>query len=271
MDYLKKHLVSCIHKQSLRTLRTRMDNAEAAFQKSASGKGVGAFLEVPRDCRWVISDSRFKVACRRRLGLPYPAYSEPPTVAPSCTNRTLQGRVCSAPCDPHGMHLECCAPGGGLMVRHDGLVRCLGVLAARSLDPRPKLEQIIPELARPVQGQINEARLDVIIHDGISRLLVDVTVVSPYAGDASFTATCARRDGHASRRAAVAKRARYPNPELVPFAVETGGRLGTDARALLARMANAADDRHNEIQYLYRAVSSVLQDGVARQLLTLRD
>ena len=157
------------------------------------------------------------------------------------------------------------------MTRHDGLVRCLGVLAARSLDPRPKLEQIIPELSRPVAGQINEARLDVIIHDGASRLLVDVTVMSPFAGDRNFRACCTRRDGHASRRAAIAKRSRYPSADLVPFAVETGGRLGTDARALLARMADAADDRHDEIQYLYRAVSSVLQDGVAKQLQVLSD
>ena len=155
------------------------------------------------------------------------------------------------------------------MTRHDGLVRCLGVLAARNLDPKPKLEQVIPELARPVAGQINEARLDVVIHDGASRSLVDVTVVSAYAGDRSFRTACARRDGHACRRAAIAKRLRYPCADLVPFAVETGGRIGTDARALLSRMADAADDRHTEIQYLYRAVSSILQDGVAKQLQVL--
>ena len=157
------------------------------------------------------------------------------------------------------------------MIRHDGLVRCLGILAARNLDPKPKLEQIVPELARPVAGQINEARLDDVIHDGASRLLVDVTVVSPYAGDRSYRTACARRDGHACRRAAVAKRARYPTADLVPFALETGGRIGSDARALLARMADAADDRQNEVQYLYRAISSVLQDGVAKQLQVLSD
>ena len=76
-------------------------------------------------------------------------------------------------------------------------------------------------------------------------------------------AACARRDGHASRRAAIAKRTRYPTPDLVPFALETAGRIGNDARALLVRMAEAAEE---QIQYLYRAVSNVLQDGVARQL-----
>ena len=52
----------------------------------------------------------------------------------------------------------------------------------------------------------------------------------------------------------------------VPFAVETGGRLGTDARAFLIRCAEASDEPVMELQRLYRAISSVLQDGVARQL-----
>ena len=152
------------------------------------------------------------------------------------------------------------------MTRQDGLVRCLGILAARNLDPKPKLEQIIPELARAVAGQIEQARLDVVVHDGVSRTIVDVVVVSPYAGDASFRRACARRDGHAARRAEVAKRARHPSCELVPFAVETRGRLGADARASLVRCADASAAPARELQYLYRAVSSVLQDGVARQL-----
>ena len=95
---------------------------------------------------------------------------------------------------------------------------------------------------------------------------MDVVVVSPYSTNAAFMGACARRDGHASRRAAIAKRTRYLSPDLVPFALETGGRIGTDARALLVRMSEAAEEPAKELQYLYRAISSVLQDGVARQL-----
>ena len=152
------------------------------------------------------------------------------------------------------------------MYRHDGLVRCLGVLGARAFDPKPVLEQIIPELARPVLGQIEQARLDVVFRDGASRLLVDVVVVSVLACGATYRAACARRDGHAARRAVIAKREKYPSADLVPFALETGGRLSTDARALLVRMSQAAEDPFRELQYLYRAISSTLQNGVARQL-----
>ena len=214
-----------------------------------------------------MTDIRFSVAVFRRLGLDYPMFMAPPAAAPTCTNTSLEGRVCGAVCDPSGMHLECCAPGGGLMERHDNVVRCIGQLAARSMDPRPRLEQIIPELAQPVQGQVRQARLDVIVFDGVSRCLVDVAVVSAYDRDSSFRAACARRDGHAARRAAISKRMRYPSADLVPFALETGGRLGVDARAFVNRMASAAEDPVAERQYLYRAISSVLQDGVARQLL----
>ena len=155
------------------------------------------------------------------------------------------------------------------MERHDNVVRCLGQLAARNLDPKPRLEQIVAELAQLVQGQINHARLDVIVHDGVARSLVDVVIVSAFARDDAFRAACARRDGHAARRAAIAKRVRYPSDDLVPFALETGGRMGVDARAFINRMAVAAEDPVAERQYLYRAVSSVLQDGVARQLLKM--
>ena len=123
-------------------------------------------------------------------------------------------------------------------------------MATRNIDPLAKLEQIVPELSRPVRGQVEQARLDVILHDGISRMLVDVVIVSPYARDATFRSACARRDGHASRRAAITKRTRYPSLDLIPFAVETGGRLGSEARALLIKIADAADDPVQELKFL---------------------
>ena len=152
------------------------------------------------------------------------------------------------------------------MIRHDNTVRCLASLAATTIDPRPRTEQIIPELARPVEGQVDTARLDVIIHDGISRSLLDVVIVSPLAGGAAYRRACARRDGHAARRAECTKRARYPTADSVPFALETGGRLGNSARAFVMRMAEAPECPATERLRLYRAIFSTLQDGVARQL-----
>jgi hypothetical protein len=140
-------------------------------------------------------------------------------------------------------------------------------LARRGIDPRPKKEQVLPQLSTNVSGQIGQARMDLVIQDGTQRMLIDVTIVSPYAGDASFRAACAKRDGYAARRAAIAKRSKYDSAELVPFAVETGGHLGTDARAFVKRLSEHAESPELELQYAYRALSVILQDGVARQLL----
>ena len=259
----QRGLVSHVHKITLRALRTGMDDDAAAFLRSASGKGVGAFLEVPMDERWVMSNRSFATACLRRLNVPWPAFKDPPVSPPRCGNKTAAGRICNANCDAAGKHQENCAPGGGLVNRHDRLVRCLGQLSARNLDPRPRLEQILPERSRLVAGQVEQARLDVVVHDGASRILLDAVIVSSYAGDASFRRACARR---AVRRAEMAKRSRYPSAELVPFAVDTGGRLGTSARAYLVRCAQASDDPNRELVYLYRAVSSVIQSGVVQML-----
>ena len=117
-------------------------------------------------------------------------------------------------------------------------------------------------------GQVEAGRMDVIVHSGAARHLVDSTIVLPLAGNDAFRRGCARRDGHAARRAECVKRARYATPDLVPFAVETGGRLGTAARAFIMKCAEASKDPAKERVYLYRAISSTLQDGIARQLET---
>jgi hypothetical protein len=147
------------------------------------------------------------------------------------------------------------------------MLHTLWNLTRRTVDPSPKKEQILPQLSAKVGGQIGQTMMDLVVHDGVQRLLLDVTIVSPYAGDANFRAACARRDGHAARRAAVAKHAKYESEDLVPFALETGGRLGTEARAYLRRLAQSAEDPNAEMLYLYKAVSVTLQSGVARQLL----
>ncbi len=65
----------------------------------------------------------------------------------------------------------------------------------------------------------------------------------------------------------IAKRAKYHSDDLIPFAIETGGRLGSDARAFVKHLAGHAECPTTEVLYLYRALSVTLQDGVARQLL----
>ena len=154
-----------------------------------------------------------------------------------------------------------------MVLHHDNLARAIAALAKRGMDSRPRLEQVLPQLATRVAGQVGTGRMDVVLHNGTARHLVDVVVVSPLAGGERQVGACARRDGLACRRAAIAKRSKYDSPELVPFAIETGGRLGGDARMLIALLAQACPNPAREMAYAYRAISSVLQDGVARQLM----
>lgn len=245
-----------------------MNDDALAMLRSASGQGAGAFLETPLDDRYVTTNTRFTIACMRRLGSPWPGFADKPRGTVTCANTTANGRICGQPLDPIGKHQECCAPGGGIILRHDNLVKCIASFVARTLDPKPRMEQILPELARLVAGQTEAARMDVVVHDGAARHLVDATIVSPLAANDVFCRGCARRDGHAARRAECLKRSRYPAHDLIPFAMETGGRLGMAARAFVTKCAEVAEDPAKERAYVYRAISTTLQDGIARQLET---
>ena len=152
-----------LHKLARRALSANMDDDALAILRSASGQGAGAFLETPLDDEFVMTNARFTIACMRRLGDRWPAFADKPLLPPLCMNTTAVGRVCGQPLDALGKHQECCAPGGGLMLRHDNTVRCVASLAARAMDPRPRMEQIIPELSRPVAGQVAAARMDVVV------------------------------------------------------------------------------------------------------------
>ena len=106
----QSQLLGHLHKLSLRALRANMDGDSQAVLRSASGQGAGAFLETPPDDRLVMTDSRFTIACMRRLGCQWPAYVDKPRAPPLCANTTADGRVCGQPLDPLGKHQECCMP-----------------------------------------------------------------------------------------------------------------------------------------------------------------
>ena len=65
------------------------------------------------------------------------------------------------------------------------------------------------------------------------RRWIDVTVRQPAAGDRAAVLAACRRDGEATRRAERSKHQRYSGSQLTPFALETPGRLGAEARAWL--------------------------------------
>ena len=100
------------------------------------------------------------------------------------------------------------------------------------------------------------------------RRWLDVTVRRPAAGDRAAVLAACRRDGEATRRAERSKHQRYPGSQLTPFALETPGRLGAEAKAwLLSEVRQLpADTQARELARAYKVVSCALQTEVVRQL-----
>ena len=89
-----------------------------------------------------------------------------------------------------------------------------------------------------------EAILDLEVRSSrVPRLFIDVTVHHSVPGDASRLAAAARCGGTVNREAEAEKKRRYPDGlapwSVIPFAVETYGRLGIAALAHLRSLARA--------------------------------
>ena len=95
-----------------------------------------------------------------------------------------------------------------------------------------------------------------------------MTVRHPAAGDDSALRRAARKDGEATRRAERGKHERYPGPRLTPFAVETPGRIGAEARGWLLSQVRTQPEETQflELARAYKVVSCAVQAECALQL-----
>ena len=159
------------------------------------------------------------------------------------------------------------------MRRHTRLAKAVGSLVERWCQVRPLYEQRVPAWDRPSTRRsepntLERAILDVEYVGPEGRHWIDVTVRHPAAGDESAVRAAARKDGTACRRAELQKHQRYPGDNLTPFAVETPGRVGAEARAwLLAQVRQLpAEEQARELLRAYKVVSCAVQGHVAQQL-----
>jgi hypothetical protein len=218
---------------------------QQAWLRSCGGPGAGAYLLPPRTSQDRFDNTCFRVATQlrlRALDLPAP-YA------------TVLGET----------------KGGGAGKRHDGVRDDLAAWLRVHTPAAVRTEQVIPELADTgPNGAPREARLDVIAYDNAgTRILVDVAVTHPVSVDAARLARAALTNGAAARIREGTKRERYRTAQnLVPFVIETGGRVGEAARALACRLApTAPTERSAAIADLWQTVSVTVQKHNAIMLL----
>ena len=129
-----------------------------------------------------------------------------------------------------------------MLDRHDGAVRLLARRLRADCGALVAVEQRRSELDRvDAKGEVHRARLDLIVTLHGEEYLVDVTFTDVRTVDAEQLAARLRWDGVAARRAEDGKRHKYPAPNLVPLAIETGGRIGAAGLDWLRRVCAAAE------------------------------
>ena len=151
-----------------------------------------------------------------------------------------------------------CATGGGIVRRHNRISRYLQEwLNAGRADAEALLEQRV---------LIPDGVMDITVGHGSQQVWVDVAVVSATSDCPRFISSRAKKDGVAARAEEAAKRRRY-GARVRPFVLESGGRPGASARALLAEFALDDPTSSTDVALAWKGISNILQSETAASIL----
>ena len=231
---------------------------DRALLRSGGGPGAGTWmLPADEDEEWM-PDDEFAAAFHVRLGLPM-------NMPATCGACTRAGMPDAAQHNNRSVHALCCPRGPSHTRRHTRVLRAFSSVLEDALGAAPLEEQVVPEWA---QDGV-EARLDLsfALPGGRTRH-ADVTVGHPL-GRGSDARAAADRDGGLAAALERKKRRRYPHPELVPLALESGGRMGPAGVALLRALHSGLppDQRAVAMRRAYRRVAMALQRDQAQTVL----
>ena len=269
-------LVTQVQKITNASLLASLTPERAAELRGGGGPGAAGFLWYPSEACCSLEDELWRTALRQRLALPRAEYAE--TQLPSAVHHChLRAAAHNAPCghplDERGFHAMTEQSGGRVLARHNHLAKAVGSLVTRWRGSAPLYDQRVPQWDRPSrraghEGAIEHAELDLEYIDDDGRRWIDVTVRHPAAGGETAVRAAARKDGEATRRAERAKHERYPGDRMTPFAVETPGRLGAEARQWLMTQIRllAVDEQTFELARAYKVLSCAVQRETAMQL-----
>ena len=251
-------------------LLNRLDEPGRARLRSCSGVGAGAFLLcVPSDTVGTeLLDAAFLHGVRWRLGLQTCATN---LFCARCYSSNLR-KCCGKPLDYLGDHLLCCNVGGYKTYLHSRVVAVVrGILRDSGASVPDREVEVLPWGKGPGQA----ARLEVEYTVAGARRHVDVVVKHPRA--AHLVRRASDQDGAAAAEGERDKLQRYPAlphvglREVVPFALESFGRLGPAGLRLLKEARHrvvASDGRfdtwfgHALVQRWHARVSCALVAGL---------
>ena len=220
--------------------------AARARLRGCGGPGAGAWRRAPpSSIATRFTGLEFRVCSRLRLRVPLglggrgdrcrnqrsgdPAEEEPPGTA---------GGECSKHLDADGFHALTCRV-GGLVIRRHNTLRDVFAWIGRAAGYVVSTEVYEPAWTRARTNasgevEVEQARLDCRFGGPPSDPLVDGDVVVTHPEGSAWLNSAADADGAATVGAADGKHRRYPpwalpGGRLVPFAVETLGRWGSEA------------------------------------------
>ncbi|CAK0846385.1 unnamed protein product [Prorocentrum cordatum] len=260
-----------------------LDHRERGRLLSAGGPGAGAFTMLPTKPEHRMAPELYRISLGRRLlmtGARLLRGLEPQT---HCRNTSREGVLCGAVLDTDQHHALACETGGRRVARHDRIRDLLARWLARRVPAWVQKEQTVPQwqrTRRAVVDGVETARVETAVLDvvwarqGCARA-VDVVVVSPDSTDEREARARAAKAGLAAEDAARDKARRCPpgptTPLLIPFAIETGGRVGSSARQLIQDHLDRSDGEAGasaDAVAFWQELSAVLQTAVAEQLLS---
>ena len=246
-----------------------MDVPSRCRLRSCSGPFASAWQwAAPGNQGEKLDDADYVATARMLLGQPVvPANA-------SCHNVTRTGinagNLCGEPLCPLGHHCHRCSRGGGLKARSEDVERELASIHTEC-GHAVSTQVYVPQWNRwrthcascnvrsitwtdadapccrcggRLEVELEEAVLDLEVRSArVPRAFVDVTVHHSVPGDATRLSAAARSGGTVNREAVAEKKRRYPDNrapwEVVPFAMESYGRLGDAALKHLRSLARA--------------------------------
>ena len=146
------------------------------------------------------------------------------------------------------------------MRRHNRVARWLAAwLEDGRADSDVRLEQ---STSQPQPGI-----MDVVVGHGDSQVWIDVAIVTATSDNARTLHVRAAKDGNAARTEEQVKRRRYGS-RVTPFVLESGGRPGASARAVLMSFASPDDSLSIEVGHAWQCLSSIVQIETSLAMLT---